>query len=129
MAALSPLQVLYVEDDRVQALLMTQMLLGQPWLALRIAEDATEALALAEALAPDVLVLDQHLPGLTGHQLLARLRSLPGLGQVAAFLCTADDSAADRRAARAAGFDGYWTKPTQRAAMLDALLALHRARP
>lgn len=128
MATLPPLQVLYVEDDRVHVLLMTQMLLGQAWVALRIAEDATEALALAATQPPDVLVLDQHLPGLSGHQLLARLRSLPGLARVHAVLCTADDSAADRQAAQAAGFDGYWTKPTQRATVLAALQALQLAR-
>lgn len=127
--ATEPLRVLYVEDDRVTALLFAQALSGEPRIALRMAEDGEEALALVAGWLPDVLVLDAHLPGgLTGHQLLARLRSLPGLDRAPAFMCSADNLPEDFARARAAGFDGYWTKPLPAGLALNALLALDHHR-
>lgn len=111
MTRLAPLRVLYVEDDRVSALLFGQALLAEPRIELRIAEDGTEALALVADWQPEVLVLDAHLPDMNGHELLQRLRLLPGLAQVPAFMCSADSEPADLQRARQSGFVGYWVKP------------------
>jgi CheY-like chemotaxis protein len=107
----APLRVLYVEDDRVSALLFGQALLAEPRIELRIAEDGTEALLLAATWPPEVLVLDAHLPDTDGHALLQALRALPGLAQVPAFMCSADGEPEDLQRARRSGFIGYWVKP------------------
>ena len=107
----APLRVLYVEDDRVSALLFGQALLAEPCIDLRIAEDGADALLLAEAWPPEVLVLDAHLPDTDGHALLQALRALPGLAQVPAFMCSADGEPEDLQRAQRSGFIGYWVKP------------------
>lgn len=112
-----PRRVLYVEDDRVAALLFTEALRQAAWLSVDIAETGAEALALAAQWQPEVLVLDAHLPDTTCAPLLLRLRALPGLADVPAFLCSADVPAADDPERQ--GFRGCWTKPVQR----DQLLA------
>lgn len=111
MTLLAPLRVLYVEDDRVSALLFGQALLTESRIELRIAEDGAEALALAAGWPPEVLVLDAHLPDTNGHELLQRLRTLPGQAQVPAFMCSADSEPEDLQNARLSGFIGYWVKP------------------
>lgn len=124
----APLRVLYVEDDRVCALLMAQTMSGEPGIDLVMAEDGAEALAaVAHGWLPDLLVLDGHLPDTSGHALLARLRALPGLRQVPACMCSADDLAEDHQRATAAGFDHYWTKPVPAAVVLACLKALKAA--
>jgi len=60
---------------------------------------------------PDVLVLDAHLPGMAGFQLLDVLRRQPGLDDVPAFMCSADAMPDDVERAAQAGFAGYWAKP------------------
>lgn len=107
----APLRVLYVEDDRVCALLLSQAMADEPRIAWRTAEDGAEALALAMAWKPAVLVLDAHLPDTSGHALLQRLRELPGLARVPAIMCSADETPQDLRRAALAGFAGYWVKP------------------
>ena len=57
---------------------------------LRLAEDADEALDIVREWVPDVLVLDAHLPGMNGFELLQTLRVLPGMQSVPAFMCSAD---------------------------------------
>ena len=130
MARDAPLRVLYVEDDRVCALLMAQAMSAEPGIDLVMAEDGAEALAAVSAgWTPELLVLDAHLPDTSGHVLLARLRALPGLAQVTACMCSADDLADDHQRAVAAGFDHYWTKPVPAALVLACLQARKAARP
>ena len=119
-----PLRVLYVEDDRISALLFSEALRDQAGLALRLAEDGAQAMAEAAQWLPQVLVLDAHLPDTRGHALLARLRQLPGLAKVPAFMCSADGGAQDIAQALAAGFQGYWVKPVATDELRSALLRL-----
>jgi CheY-like chemotaxis protein len=105
------MRLLYVEDNRINALLFEEALRPYDWIELRVAEDGAEAERAAAGWAPDVLVLDSHLPDTSGTQLLPRLRALPGLDSVPAFMCSADALPNEVAQALSNGFDGYWTKP------------------
>ncbi|RZI83967.1 MAG: PAS domain S-box protein [Rubrivivax sp.] len=107
----APLHVLYVEDNRINAMLFEEALRPYSQLSLEIAEDGQMALSMARDKAPDVLVLDAHLPGMSGFDVLRALRTLPQLESTPAFMCSADAMPDDVARARAAGFAGYWTKP------------------
>ncbi len=124
MALPGALKLLLVEDDRVGALIFSQGLLLAPWITLRVAEDGAEALALAANWAPDVLLLDAHLPDTDGHALLQRLRALPGLAQVPAWMCSADTLPEDLARAAQSGFSRYWSKPLDMPGILAALHGL-----
>ena len=115
------MRLLYVEDNRINALLFEEALKLQPGFELRIAEDGAQALAMAADWLPEVLVLDSNLPDVDGTQLLQRLRALPALAQVPAFMCSADAQPEDLANARSAGFAGYWAKPISLPAMLADL--------
>ncbi|MFN3616677.1 MAG: PAS domain S-box protein [Aquabacterium sp.] len=105
------LKVLYVEDNRINAMLFEEALRPFDELQLSVAEDGEMALSMAQDEVPDVLVLDAHLPGMTGFEVLRVLRALPGLAQVPAYMCSADAMPEDIERARQEGFVGYWTKP------------------
>ena len=118
------MRVLYVEDNRINALLFEEMLSTRSGLELRVAEDGGEALRIASEWPPEVLVLDGYLPDITGLELLPRLRAVPGLAEVPAFMCSADSSPQDLQNAQDAGFYGYWAKPVDIARILADLTAL-----
>ena len=103
--------MLYVEDNPVNALLMQEMLAALGGVETRVAEDADAALALLSHWTPDLLVLDAHLPGIDGYELLALLRQRPGFDAIPAVMCSADAMPEDRERALAAGFLTCWTKP------------------
>jgi CheY-like chemotaxis protein len=69
---------------------------------------------------PEVLIIDQRLPGITGMELLRRVRGTPELSQIRVVLCSADDR--EREAATSAGADGFWLKGS--AAIFDAVARL-----
>ena len=123
------LRVLYVEDDRISALLLATMVAAEPGVDLRVAEDGAEAMAaVAGGWQPDLLILDAHLPDTSGLALLGRLRAVPGLASTPACMCSADDLEEDIRRASDAGFEGYWTKPVTMPLVQAYLRALKAAR-
>jgi CheY-like chemotaxis protein len=72
-----------------------------------------------------VLVLDLHLPDITGYELLPALRRvLPG--PAPAVLCSADEPDLVRQRALAAGFQDCWAKPVELATVIAELARLGR---
>lgn len=72
------------------------------------AASGEQALALAQELAPDLVLLDQQMPGLSGIETLMRLRRGGYIGKV--LLYTVSDALEDVRAAMLHGADGYLLK-------------------
>lgn len=128
-AAEQPLRVLYVEDNRINALLFEEAMRLLGGIELRITESGEEALQLVAGWTPQVLVLDANLPDMNGHDLLALLRGNDALAALPAFMCSADAMPEDLERARASGFQGYWTKPIEMAKVSAALDALRATTP
>src|SRR5271170_3102442 len=55
---------------------------------------------------PDVVVADQRLPGISGIDLLRRIRQMSELSHLAVVLCSGDDS--ERETAQRAGANDFW---------------------
>lgn len=117
-------RVLYVDDDRINSLLFVETCRVAGGAEVETAATAAEALELVRTWAPDLLVIDLHLPDGNGYELLPALRRHL-TSQPLAYLCTADESPLVESPARAAGFDGCWPKPVH---LPDVTAALARCR-
>ncbi|HEX7441152.1 MAG TPA: ATP-binding protein [Caldimonas sp.] len=115
------IRLLYVEDNRINAMLFEAVLGARQDIELRIAETGWEALDIVEHWTPDVLVLDANLPDIHGIRLLRQMREFESLTKTPAFMCSADAMEEDVRLAREAGFVDYWTKPVDFNKVLDDL--------
>ena len=87
------------------------------------AADGEEALALAAALEPDVILLDLKLPGLDGVAVLTELRSR-GIGARVLVLTSANDPAQVSRAVQA-GASGFLYKDVDPDALIRAIRAVN----
>jgi len=85
------------------------------------AGDGAEALRMAEAARPDLVLLDLMLPGVDGYQIAERLRSADK--EMAIIMVTALDQERDKVRGLDAGADDYITKPFS----IEELLARVRA--
>jgi CheY-like chemotaxis protein len=121
------MKLLYVEDNRINALLFEEAMRVFGGVDLRVAADGTDALDLVREWTPQVLVLDANLPDMSGFEVLRRLRELPCLAEVPAYMCSADAMPEDIQRARDAGFQGYWTKPIEMAVLSADLEGLRQA--
>lgn len=70
-----------------------------------------EARARLQAERPDVVLLDIHVPGGGGEQLLREIRDTPPLADLPVVAVTALAMEGDRERLLALGFDGYLAKP------------------
>jgi PAS domain S-box-containing protein len=70
-----------------------------------------EALEVAPAFAPNVVLLDVGLPGLSGYDIARRLRELPQFVGTVLIAITGYDTAEARALSAAAGFDHHICKP------------------
>ena len=115
------MRVLYVDDDRVNTLLFTETCRMSGGIELETAASGAEALEIIAAWAPDLLIIDLHLPDTSGYALLPALRLRGGRADLPAILCTADEAAMVAEPARDAGFDSWWTKPVELKQVIDEL--------
>ena len=103
--------VLYVEDNRVNFLLVEQLLMIWSLVELHHAEDGARALELMRAVEPDLVILDLHLPDMNGLEVLRRLKEEAALARARVAILSASAMPGDVEASREAGVVEYWTKP------------------
>lgn len=107
----APRQVLYIEDEPLNVLLMQEVFRAQPAWTLHVAEAGEAGVAAALRLRPDLALIDMNLPDINGLEVLRRLRAHPDTRELRCIALSADAMQDQISAARAAGFDDYWTKP------------------
>jgi PAS domain S-box-containing protein len=99
-----PGKVLIIEDNHDAAESM-QMLLSAYGYEVSVAHAGPAGIALARALAPDVVICDLGLPGLSGYEVARALRAEP-VTSAALLVCVSGyGQEHDRRKAREAGFE------------------------
>jgi len=116
--------VLYVEDDRLNIVLMEEVFRRLPGWTLDCVEDGTQALQALDELDPDLLLIDMNLPDMNGLELLARLRGDARHAERPCVALSADALPEQVAAARAAGFMDYWLKPVDVPRLVEALQGL-----
>jgi DNA-binding response OmpR family regulator len=86
----------------------------------------TQALDLARAERPDLVLLDVGLPEINGYEVCRALKTDPKTSVIRVVMLTARAGLADQRLAAEAGADAYLTKPFSPAVLLDAVRSLLR---
>ena len=120
--------VLYVEDNDSNVKVIAAFLAQHPHVRLTTAVDGPAGLALARASRPDIILLDIHLPGPDGYEVLEQLRADPQLRATPVVALSADAMPYDIQRGLAAGFDRYLAKPVVLAELLQTLHGLLPAR-
>ena len=123
-ATAGPLRrVLYIEDNRVNQIVVESMLARLPGVQVALASDPVEGLEMAFEQPPDLVLLDIQLPMMSGYEVLQRLRAEARTAAVPVIAVTANAMPEDLERAREAGFDDYVTKPLELARLLGAVSA------
>jgi two-component system response regulator MprA len=118
---------LLLVDDDPRVLAAVGRRLGFEGFVVDLAASGPEALDLATAKSPDLVILDVMLPGMDGLEVARQLRQVSA---VPILMLTARDAIADRVAGLRSGADDYLVKPfafEELLARIEALL--RRSRP
>ena len=115
--------ILIVEDSG-ETLELLRVLFTRAGYRVLTAASAAEALQLAQESRPGVVVSDIGMPDLDGHELLARLRRIPGLEKVPAVALSGYAQTEDRDRALAAGFSVHLAKPVDPESLMHVVRRL-----
>ncbi len=122
-------KVLLVEDDQALVELLSFHFQREEF-DLESTADGEEALLLAREAAPDVVILDWMIEGVSGIEVCRRLRRLPETANVPIIMLTARAEEADRIRGLETGADDYVTKPFSPRELIARVGAvLRRVRP
>jgi PAS domain S-box-containing protein len=105
------LTVLYIEDNLSNLKLVEQLLSHRPEVELLSAMTGTLGLEFARQHEPDLILLDLHLPGMPGSEVLRHLRDDPRTRDVPVAVLTADATPGQAERLRKAGASVYLSKP------------------
>lgn len=107
----TPPATILIVDDTPMNLRLAADLLGYEGYQVWRAESAREAFSIINNSLPDLLLLDIQMPETDGLAFARQLRALPACDLLPIIAVTSFAMKGDEEKARAAGCDGYITKP------------------
>ena len=100
-----------IADDEPNIVTSLEFLMERAGLEVRIARNGQEAIEMAAAFEPDLILLDVMMPVLSGYQVCQRLKSDPKLCQTRILMLSAKGRDVEVAKGLELGADGYITKP------------------
>jgi response regulator RpfG family c-di-GMP phosphodiesterase len=127
--ATQDMRVLIADDNPVNAQFFRMILRGAGYEQIKTTHSAETVEDLVRGWDPDLLVLDLHMPKLTGFEVLGRVREhLVPPQTLPVLVVTADDSSDARRRALSLGARDFVTKPVDPAEVISRVRNLLQSR-
>ena len=116
------MKILYVEDndDNVYVLKRWFSIVG---FELIVANDGEQGVAMAAQALPDLILMDQGLPGIDGWEAARQIKASPVTRHIPVIALTANAMSGDREKALAAGCDDFDTKPVDFERLVEKIRA------
>jgi len=125
LSAVPPFRVLIVDDDPDMLEFLAHMLRAEGMTA-ETAVDGDEGIRKVQASAPDLILLDVMMPGMTGFDVCTRLKSDEATAMIPVVLVTSLDDSGSRVRGIEAGADDFLSKPVKREELIARVKTLRR---
>ncbi len=120
-----PVCILVIDDDANNKELL-RVILESEGVRVHTAGTGEEGLSIVEEVAPDLILLDIMMPGLSGYEVATALKAAPATQKIPVVMLTAMNDAASRAQGILAGADDFLTKPIDRGDLCTRVSALLR---
>ena len=116
-------KILIVDDSPTERFFLADLLSKQGY-QINLAENGTEALEKAKQIMPDLILMDEVMPGLNGFQATRALSKDDDLKHIPVILCTTKDQETDKIWGLRQGAIEYIVKPVDGNALLQKIRSL-----
>ena len=117
-----------IADDETISLDFFEVMLSKLGFIVEKTGDGSEVIEKVKKFHPDLILLDNIMPGMTGWEITKILKSDPNLRQIPIIMLSALDAVKDKVAGFEAGVDDYITKPFNFSEVLARINAVFRNR-
>jgi len=114
-------QILCIEDNISNLTLVEEILKDESGIVLHSTKNGQNGLDFAREFLPEVILLDLHLPDISGWDILSQLKSDGRTKDIPVIVVSADATARQIARSMAAGAHAYLTKPIDVAEFLVAI--------
>jgi CheY-like chemotaxis protein len=116
-------KILLIEDNELNRDMLSRRLQKRGYEVVT-AVDGETGIAMAQAEAPALILMDVTLPGIDGLEATRRLKAAPQTRHIPIVALTAHTMVSDRDTALAAGCDDFDTKPIELPRLLEKIESL-----
>jgi two-component system cell cycle response regulator DivK len=116
-------KILLIEDNELNRDMLSRRLQKRGYQVVT-AVDGETGIAMAQAEAPALILMDVSLPGIDGLEATRRLKAAPETRRIPIVALTAHTNLSDRDNALAAGCDDFDTKPIELPRLLEKIESL-----
>lgn len=113
-----------IVDDEPDNLGVLELVLRYHHAQVQIASSGQQCLDLLDSVVPTLLLVDIQMPGISGYDLLKRVREQARWSQLPMIAVTAHAMQGDEDRIVAAGFNGYISKPIDAMKLAETLKAM-----
>lgn len=110
-----------IVDDEPNILIPLEFLIREEGYQVTKARNGEEALQVAAAVIPDIIVLDVMMPGIDGFEVARQLRQNPLFSSTSIIFLTAKGTPNDRFRGYESGGEIYLTKPFDNQELVDTI--------
>jgi len=115
-------RILVIEDNKINSRLM-QKILENRGLEVIVLGSAEKALSQLHRIAPDLILLDLQLPGMSGYDFVKNMHRQNGSRQIPVVAVSANVRQTDKDRAKEAGCLGFIEKPVNTRTVVDEILS------
>jgi CheY-like chemotaxis protein len=107
----SPVKKLLIVDDTPRGLIVLREILSQPYLTLFEASSGRQAIEIHRRENVDLIIMDLHMPGMDGEQVVRTIRADGGMRRVSVLIFAENPRPGLRERCLAAGANDFLAKP------------------
>ncbi len=119
------MKILSVDDSSTSLAMIKKTLLEQGYTELSFCQSGDEALEFLNAEAVDLILLDWHMPGLTGLDFLRIVKNNPNTKKIPIVMLTSENHPLSIEEARQSGANAYLLKPITGATFQKVLTLIY----
>ncbi len=114
-------------DDDFNLLQMVKLMLERVGHQVEIAKDGEKGIMMAAQNQPDLAIIDVMMPGLSGYDVVRKLRNDPLTARIPIIILTARSQPMDKQMALEAGANAFLSKPVTAQELIDRVDAVLKA--